>query len=155
MGSKQQHSGVHLVVDEGPTDPFTLACHNGFWSLSRTEIALIAELKGIQTSGETTLYGTLLTVVVGLLKVSYMVAWQYVGLRLPRSRNDNHYADVLQNMDCAIEVVDKNDVQSYTDEMTASNVQEECIEDFKLEFERHRAEMEDNMGPKKTSGPKG
>ena len=110
------------MVDEGPTDPFTLACHNAFWSLSRTEIANIGELKGISTSGETTLYGTLLTVVMQLLQVSYVVAWQDVGLRLPRSHNDNHVAEVLQHMDCAIEVVDKNDVQGYKDEIKSSKI---------------------------------
>ena len=39
-------SGVHLLVDDGPSNPPTIACRFAFWSLGRCDIVSLAELRG-------------------------------------------------------------------------------------------------------------
>lgn len=138
-----------MVIDEGPTDAFTLAAHNAFWSLSRTEIVNIAELKGIKIVAEPTLFATLHFAIMRILKITNLEAMEFVGLRLPRVRNEQHFADVLQNMDAAIEVVDRNDVDMYKGEMKAAKAAEENMETFKFEFAKCRSDLDEKMPPQK------
>ena len=138
-----------MVIDEGPTDAFTLAAHNAFWSLSRTEIVNICELKGIKIVAEPTLFATLHFAIMRILKITNVEAMEFVGLRLPRVRNEQHFADVLQNMDAAIEVVDRNDVDMYKGEMKAAKAAEENMETFKFEFAKCRSDLDEKMPPSK------
>ena len=124
-----------MVVDSGPLHPLAMCCHNAFWDMSRVEVGKLAALKGIQMPQGATLFSTLLTAIIGILDVDEITAMDYVGKRLPPSRNDQHFGEILTELDSALEVIDSNDRQGFKDEMKTAETKRDMLDGVVLKFQ--------------------
>ena len=109
----------------------------------------IGALKGASFLSGASLFGVLLAAISKILNVDVHKAMDYVSLRLPRARNEQAFGDILQSMDCAIEVVDYHDIGMYKESIKDAATKDFCIEQLKLEYAQKRAEVEDMLPKKK------
>ena len=133
-------------------DPVALACYHGFRDMCRTDIIRFAGITVVEVDAGASLFQTLLTVIMAVLKINAQAALPLVALRHCSEANNQYYAQHLMNMDAAIEVVDPQDQQSYVDEQKHAVAQVEHMEEFVLELAEKRKEVDQQKKPRRDAG---
>ena len=138
-----------MVIDKGPMHPLHMCCHFAFWGIGRTDIGRLGALKGSQMQEGASLFAALMKLTIDILDCDEDTALSHVGQRVPQTKNEQQFADMLNSIDAAIEVIDQNDRQLFKDEQKKANTSSECMNQFILDFQSRRTEVDGKLAKKR------
>ena len=128
-------SGIYMVIDNGPLHPLHMCCQFAFCSIGRTAIGRLGALKGSQMPDAATLLTALVKVTIDILDCDKDTVLMHVGKRVPHTKTEHHFGELLTSIDCAIEVIDTHDRQASKDNHHKAVTSSESLDGFMLEFQ--------------------